>query len=145
MKQLIITIWIILGSCLAFNCIAQDTKEAALLSAELKRFQAMTQRDTQALRDMLADDLYYVHSNAMVETKAQHLTAIAKGSLIYISMQREQVQARMYKGIALTNGIVLVKGVLNGNEFDVKLRYSATYRKQKGHWLLANWQSTRIP
>jgi hypothetical protein len=142
-KQIPLIIWIILELGCAAH--AQSPKEAALLEMEQKRFQAMTQRDTSALREMLANDLYYIHSNAMVENKAQHLAAIAKGTLVYQSMQREQVQTRLYRKIALTNGVVLVKGILNGTAFDVKLRYTGTYRKSKSRWLLINWQSTRIP
>jgi ketosteroid isomerase-like protein len=145
MKRINYTIGIILGLSLILSSHAQSKTEESVLAVELQRFQAMTQRDTSALRNMLADDLCYIHSNALVENKAQHLAAIAKGSLVYQNMQREQVQTRLYKKIALTNGIVLVKGLLNGTAFDLKLRYTATYRKKKGRWLLANWQSTRIP
>jgi hypothetical protein len=105
----------------------------------------MERRDTIRLRQLLADDLFYLHSNAMSEDKSVHISAIAEGRLIYKKMLRERASVRKYGRTALVNGIVFVTGVLNGNPFEVRLAYSAIYRKKSGRWQLLNWQSTRIP
>lgn len=121
----------------------QSAAGRAVLNAEARRFEAMTRSDTLALRPLLAGDLVYIHSNGLTETRSEHLQNIAAGRLVYQTMQREAVQVRLYGKTALTNGIVHVTGILNGNSFDVRLRYTAVYRR-RGHWRLANWQSTRI-
>jgi len=129
---------------LPFYGLAQSKADRLILETEQQRFAYMVSRDTVALRPLLADDLVYIHSNAMQENKAGHLTAIATGRLVYASMLRETAQVRHYGKNALTNGIIRVQGVLNGNSFAVRLLYTAVYRRQHGQWQLVNWQSTRL-
>lgn len=123
---------------------AQSKFEQKVLAAEQKRFEAMTKADTAALGRMLASDLWYIHSNGMFETKAAHLAAIANQSLVYQRIEREEASVRRFgRKAALVNGTVKVLGVVNGSPFEVRLYYSALYRKKGAIWLLANWQSTR--
>jgi ketosteroid isomerase-like protein len=124
---------------------AQSTESDKVLANEALRFAAMTRADTSALKHLLAEDLVYVHSNAMVENKAEHLAAIASRKLVYEKMERESASVRFYGKTALVNGTVKVRGILKGNTFELPLLYLAVYRKKQGRWLLVNWQSTRIP
>lgn len=124
---------------------AQSKAQQKILDTELRRFEAMTRKDTALLRALLADDLVYLHSNTLTESKKEHITNIAAGRLIYEKMTREQVKVRRYGKTALTNGIVQVRGVLNEKTFEMRLAYTAVYRKKSGVWRLANWQSTRVP
>ena len=125
---------------------AQTATERVLLDTEARRFVAMTQRDTAFLKNALADDLVYIHSNALIETKTAHLAAIVTGQLVYENMTRESVSIRRYGSkMALHNGIVVVKGIIQGTPFQVRLQYTAVYRKKKNMWQLVNWQSTKIP
>ena len=125
------------------NAQAQDSQ--TILASEARRFEAMTQADTARLRPMLADDLVYVHSNAMKENKAEHLSAIASRKLVYKKMERQDAAVRFYGKTALVNGTIKVQGILNNNAFEVNLIYLAVYRKKRGIWQLVNWQSTKIP
>ncbi|MBV6442098.1 MAG: hypothetical protein EPGJADBJ_03797 [Saprospiraceae bacterium] len=125
--------------------LAQSKCDQKILDTELRRFEAMTRKDTHALRDLLADDLVYIHSNALTENKNEHIANIAAGRLIYEKMTREQALVRRYGKTALTNGVVQVRGILNEKTFEMRLAYTAVYRKKGGGWRLANWQSTRIP
>ncbi len=129
---------------LPFYGLAQSKTDRLILATEQQRFASMVSRDTVALRPLLADDLVYIHSNALQETKAAHLSAIATGRLVYASMLRETAQVRRYGKMALTNGIVRVTGVVNDTSFDVRLLYTAVYRRVRGQWQLVNWQSTRV-
>ena len=53
---------------------------------------------------------------------------------------------RAYKKTAVANGIIRVKGLYQGNFFDVQLGYTDVYVKIKGKWKLVAWQSgkTRV-
>lgn len=103
----------------------------------------MVRRDTILLRQLLADDLVYLHSNALQENKNEHIVAIASGKLVYEKMVREQASVRHYGRTALVNGTVVATGKFNEAPFQARLLYTAVYRKKCGKWLLANWQSTR--
>jgi len=123
---------------------AQTSKAQKVLAAEALRFEAMTRADTAALRPMLADELVYIHSNAMQENKSEHLSAIASKKLVYEKMDREKANVRFYGKIALVNGVVLVRGILKGNPFELRLLYLTVYRKKRDSWRLINWQSTKL-
>ena len=122
---------------------AQSQQAQKVLATESRRFEAMTKADTVALRTMLAEELVYIHSNALKENKLQHLAAIASGKLVYQKMERLEAHVRFYGKTALVNGLVKVQGVLNGNAFEIRLLYLAVYRKKQGNWLLVHWQSTK--
>lgn len=124
---------------------AQSTQARQVLDMESRRFSAMIQADTNALKLMLSDDLMYIHSNALRESKAAHLKAIGSRKLIYEKLDRKEAQVRFYGKTALVNGVVNAKGVLNGNPFDIMLVYTAVYRRKHGSWQLLNWQSTKMP
>ncbi|MBN8677796.1 MAG: nuclear transport factor 2 family protein [Chitinophagales bacterium] len=136
---------LILSGFLQQSAIAQNKLADAVLQFESKRFEAMTRADTASLRTMLSDDLIYIHSNALTEHKQDHLNAIASKKLIYKSMKREQAGVRLYGKTAIVNGTVAVQGILQNNDFSLRLLYTAIYRKKGKHWQLLNWQSTKIP
>lgn len=131
--------------CLNLTATGQNQSPHPVLEFELRRFDAMMRADTQALRSMLSDDLHYVHSNALVETREDHLKAIVAQKLVYKSIKREDTRVRLYGKTALVNGTVAVEGKINANDFAVRLLYSAVYRRHGKSWQLVNWQSTRIP
>ncbi|MFN0216907.1 MAG: nuclear transport factor 2 family protein [Saprospiraceae bacterium] len=122
---------------------AQSRQAQKVLDVEFRRFEAMTKADTAMLRDMLSEDLVYVHSNALKESKAEHIAHISMGKLVYKKIDRQEAKLRFYGKTALVNGIVNVQGILNGNAFEIRLLYSAVYRKKGKRWLLVNWQSTK--
>lgn len=125
---------------------AQASAVKILLDTETQRFAAMIARDTVQLRALLADELVYIHSNGLVESKKEHLQSIGSGHLVYNRMERApDTRVRHYGKWAITNGIVQATGVLAGNPFDFKLRYTAVYNWKHGKWRLVNWQSTRLP
>jgi ketosteroid isomerase-like protein len=124
---------------------AQTNTEKNILLTESRRFEAMIQKDTALLSGLLSDDLIYIHSNSLKESKKAHLAAIAARTVDYQKMSRGEVHVRRYGKVALTNGNIHVQGLLNGAAFDVQMLYTAVYKKKKKTWQLVNWQSTRIP
>ena len=128
-----------------FNLFGQNNSGAAILAVEQSRFEAMTRSDSVMLGGLLADDLVYIHSNALKESKSEHIQSIVSGKIVYQSMDRESVNVRLYGNIAISSGVIKVKGVFSGNPFEVKMLYTAVYRKKKRSWQLVNWQSTRLP
>ncbi|MCS7035748.1 MAG: nuclear transport factor 2 family protein [Saprospiraceae bacterium] len=124
---------------------AQSSKNPSVLQDELRRFDAMTRRDTAELSRWLSEDLIYRHSNGLLEDKRSHLEAIASGALVYEHMVRDSAQAQRYGRTALVNGVVRVRGRLQQAPFDVRLSYLAVYRKKGARWRLVRWQSTRLP
>ncbi len=141
-RRLLLSILLLFAIC-SLN--AQSKKAQQVLLNETRRFEAMMRADTAALKPMLAQELVYVHSNALKENKLEHLAAIATRKLVYQKMDREVANVRFYGKTALVDGVVKVQGILNGNAFEVRLLYIAAYRKKQGIWQIVHWQSTRTP
>ncbi len=122
------------------------TAQADVLASEDARFAAQTTRDTLSLSRLLADELVYIHSNALVETKADFIHSVGTGRIVYQRMTPEPARRVRALGrqAAIVDGIVHVTGQFQGNTFDMRLRYTAAYRRHKGAWRLVSWQSTRI-
>lgn len=136
----------ILGLWLCLQ-LSQLQAQPALLTAEDARFAAQVARDTRQLDIMLDDPLVYIHSNALVESRADFLESIQSGRIVYQSMQAEP--GRRLRSIGrrqrVVNGVVRVKGLYNQQDFSLRLRYTAVYTRKNNRWLLNSWQSTRIP
>jgi hypothetical protein len=117
-----------------------------LRASELSRFGAMQRADTAALRPVLADELVYTHSNAMVESREHHLELVGGRRTVYESLIPVVMRYALYGAdVALGNGVVKAKGILNGTPFDVILRVTTMHAWRDGRWQLVSWQSTRIP
>jgi hypothetical protein len=130
---------------LAFSTLSAQSKNAQkVLDNETRRFEAMTRADTTTLKLLLADELVYIHSNALKENKQEHLAAISSKKLVYEKMDREVATVRFYGKTALVNGIIRVRGILNNSSFEVRLLYLAVYRKKHGVWQMVHWQSTKM-
>jgi hypothetical protein len=137
-----VLILVLFHFCAPSSMFAQS---ADVLENERIRFNFMTAKDTAALSSMLSDDLLYIHSNGLTESKAEHLKAVGSGNITYLEMTPvNPVLVRKFRKGAYTYGDLHVRGIVNGNPFDITLHYSALYEKRHGRWLLLNWQSTKI-
>src|SRR5262245_63160698 len=99
---------------------AQDAK-AQVRSAELARFSAQVRRDTAALRSLLSDDLTYVHSNALAETKSHFIETVATGRIVYDSLVPIELDHRIFGNTAVGNGKVRAQVQMNGQTLKVEL------------------------
>jgi Domain of unknown function (DUF4440) len=114
-----------------------------ITTLQQKRFAAMMNKDTGYLRTCTDDDIVYIHSNGLVQDKAAFISSVGGGSIVYQQMTNKEQKVRIYKKAAIINGIVHVKGMLNGKDFEVDLRYTDVYIYKKG-WKMAAWQSLKL-
>ena len=57
---------------------------------------ALSARDFETARSLLADDLHYTHSSSSVDTKASLIEAITSGRSAYRKIERPQERIRVY-------------------------------------------------
>ena len=119
--------------------------EAALRRDEAGRFAAMMKADSLTVGRYLADELVYTHSNALVESRAQHLAGLASRTTVYESIAPVEMKYRWVGDVAVGAGTVKSKGSIGGTPFDVTLRVTTVHVERGGRWQLVAWQSTRIP
>ena len=116
-----------------------------IITLENRRIEAMINQDTQALDEILAEDLSYTHSTARVETKAEFISSVTSGRTQYRSMERDDVRVRRYGDTAVVTGHANVHVDANGREIKFQIRFIDVYAKRDDVWRMVAWQSTKLP
>ena len=139
---------IVIGVMLSAVGFAQAGKaEQQVLQAEKERFAAMIKGDRGALEKLLADDLTYIHSTALLQTKDEFIKSVLAGNIDYVSIvpSESDAKVRINGTTATATGLAAVNVIDNGNNRKIRIRYTTVYANRGGAWLLQNWQSTVIP
>ena len=142
--------FVLMAVMLAFSPMmsAQGGKaEQQVLQAEKDRFAAMVKGDRSALEKLLADDLTYTHSTALLETKEQFIKSVTSGTIDYVSIvpSESDAKVRVNGNTAIVNGVAAVNVIDTGKDRKIRIRYTTVYTNRGGAWLLQAWQSTVIP
>ena len=126
---------------------AMGKAEQAVLQAEKDRFAAMTKVDEAALNKLLADDLTYVHTSALMQTKKEFIDSLKSGAIKYVSMTPNEAdwKVRILGNVAIVNGAATVHVVDHGNDLNFRLRYTTVHANRSGSWQLLSWEATRFP
>jgi ketosteroid isomerase-like protein len=109
-----------------------------------QRFEAMVRQDFMALDRLIAEDVVYVHSDALVETKQEFIKKIHGGEMRYRSIDAPDPVIRIYGDAGVVTGQGKFAVTRGGADRDIELRYTAVYRRMGRVWQLVSWQSTRL-
>lgn len=126
----------------AQECSGTITVDEAL-QAEEARFKAQMAGDGPAMKRLFGDDLVYVHSSTVVDTKASFIESITSGAVKYRSMQRADPKVRTYGAIAIVTGSAKFEVTVKGENRSLDLLYSAIWVKRAGGLQFISWQATK--
>ena len=112
---------------------------------EQERLTAYVKSDVPALERIFADDMVYIHSNGVPDTKAAVLHSFASGELKISRFDAEEIKVRQIGDVMVAVGLVHVDLVNKGTAAKFDLRYTAIYVNQGGQWRLAHVQNARVP
>lgn len=101
-------------------------------------------RDLGRLERLLADDLTYTHSTAVVESRAQFLDSVRTGRTRYLEMTPTEVVVRLHGDVAIATGRVRMRVATAERELTFDARFTEVHVWRGGGWRLAAWQSTRL-
>jgi hypothetical protein len=125
------------------DCSGTITVEEAL-KAEEARFAAQMAGDVAAMQRLFGDDLVYIHSSTLEDTKASFIESIRSGNVKYRSMQRGDVKVRTYGCIAIVSGRAKFEVTARGQELSLDLLYHAVWAKRAAGAQFVSWQATRV-
>ena len=103
-----------------------DAEQLLVLYQQARYCQAMTEQDTDTMRDMISEDMIFTHMSGRQQSREEYLADIENGSLRYFT-------------IGIANPVVDVDGnfasitytaVLNANAYGAR----GTYRMSGTHW-----------
>jgi ketosteroid isomerase-like protein len=118
--------------------------EREVLKADEGRVKALVANDVDALEQLLGDDLTYVHSNGMVDTKASYLDGLRSGRSRYLTMDMSDIAVRSLGDTALINARFSARVKVGDNEVNPIARVLIVYAKRDGRWQMVAWESTSI-
>jgi hypothetical protein len=119
--------------------------EQEVLAADGERVRALLANDFGALETLLGNDLTYVHSNGMLDTKASYIDSLRSGASRYLTMDMSDVSVRaLSEDVAVINAKFEARVLVRGGEVNPKPRVLMVYARRDGRWQMVAWQSTPI-
>jgi hypothetical protein len=113
------------------------------LAAEDARFKAQMGGDDTAMNKLFGDDLVYIHSSTVVDTKKSFIESITSGNVKYRTMSRGESRVRTYGGVAIVSGSAKFEVTVKGENRTLDLLYHAVWAKRAGGPQFISWQATK--
>ncbi len=123
---------------------AQSKIESLVQNLETRRFEAMIQKNEKVLNEILADELVYIHSSALVDDKKTYIESIVSGKSNYKKVEVIESKIRTYKTSAVVTGMAKITIAPNEKETIINLRYTDVYQKIGKNWQMVSWNSVKI-
>ena len=126
--------------------LAADKSADAVKAQEKLWASATVAGDEAALRQVLADDLSYTHSNGDTDTKTAFIGNLKTGARKYHKLDHESMDVRVYGNTAiLTATAQVATSQKGGSVTPAHLRFIHVWVWQNGRWQLVAHQSLRLP
>jgi hypothetical protein len=126
----------------AQECSGTITVEEAL-QAEDARFKAQMSGDGAAMKKLFGEDLVYIHSSTVVDTKQSFIESITSGNVKYRSMNRGESKVRTYGSVAIVSGSAKFEVTVKGENRTLDLLYHAIWAKRLAGTQFISWQATK--
>jgi hypothetical protein len=109
-------------------------------------YAAMIALDYATFDDLLSDDLSYIHSTGVVESKAGYLAGLRQGLYEYASITRRDGGTQVFATCAVTRGMIdMMVGATGSAKAMIRLQHVLVWVRQGATWRLTLRQATRIP
>jgi hypothetical protein len=128
----------------AQECSGTITVEEAL-AAEDARFKAQMSGDVAAMQKLFGEDLVYIHSSTVEDTKASFIESIRSGNVKYRRMTRGEIKVRAYGCVAIVSGRSTFEVTVKGEDRTLNLLFHAVWAKRAAGVQFISWQATKLP
>src|SRR5271170_308440 len=118
-----------------------------VMELEKRRVEAMVANDVTRLGPLLDEQLTYIHSSAVKDSRHEYLGSIREGHLAYRDCRPDYAQiVSLGPRSFLVNGRVALAIELDGRPFQLDNLFVAVWKAgDDGEWRLISWQSTPVP
>jgi 4-hydroxy-4-methyl-2-oxoglutarate aldolase len=108
-------------------------------------YAALATNDAAAFDDLFSDDVTYVHSTSIAETKAENIAGQRHGVHRHGPTTTVNRRTRILGDVAVTHGVIDMIDTAHGDPFSIRLRQTLVWVREDGVWRLLVRQATRIP
>lgn len=124
-----------------FAAMPKADDEKAVLAA-IKQYQdGMVNHDPASVAKVLADDLSYTHSSALMENKADVLKGIT-GVVKYNSIEFKSTKVRQYGNTVITSHEAMFNSPTAASHVYVTMVW---VKQAAGNWQMVQRQATKLP
>ncbi|MEI7783976.1 MAG: nuclear transport factor 2 family protein [Betaproteobacteria bacterium] len=117
----------------------QSMAQAVLQAEELRR-QALLAGDLECLDALLAPGLVYVHSSGGQDSKASYLEHMRKGSLKYLAMTFDALEAHPASYCCIVTGRMSAEVTRQGQPMSIRSLFMTVWAPAPGTIAQAVWQ-----
>jgi len=104
---------------------------------------ALLNKDSAGLSNLLADDVSYGHSSGMIQSKAELVRDVVSGVQDYRSIDPSDMNVRIFGNTAIVNMKAKVKLLSSGNPMDLNLAVVLVWIKKDKDWKLEARQAVK--
>ena len=116
-----------------------------IVVAEKALYRAMIAQDFSALDELLADDVMYIHSTAVAETKQGYFEGVRQGLYEYAAIESRDVSVRRCGDMAVQTGTVtMTVGARDMPKAPITLLFTLGWKREQQRWRLWQRQATRV-
>jgi ketosteroid isomerase-like protein len=133
---------IVFAACIG-ECLADDSSD--VIDTQQRRLRAMVEADRVALEALLADDLVYIHTTGVIDTKSSLIESIVSGIVDYTRLVTTDATLRLAGNVAIVTGTADLGVLAGGTAHAAIIRFTEVYVDTDDGWRLVSWQSTRVP
>lgn len=119
---------------------AMSEEETAVLYQQAKYCQAMTDADTDTMKELVSEDMVFTHMSGRQQTRDEYFADVEDGSLRYFTIGIDSPVVEVDGDVAS----VTYTSVLNANAYGAR----GTYRMKGTHWFEkrnGDWISVNAP
>lgn len=100
--------------------------------------------DGAALGKLMSEELAFVHSDGRIESKTAYVKNMLAGDTQYAEAKTAEVRTmEPAPGVVILIGAQQMRKRLGPTWSEVKLRFMAVWREERGTWRMVAWQSMR--
>ena len=115
-----------------------NEEELAILYAQARYCQAMTDADIETMRELVSEDMVFTHMSGMQQTREEYFADVADGSLNYFTIGIEDPVIT----VDGEKGQITYTSVLNANAYGARGTYRMKgthhYEKRDSAWIAVN-------
>jgi hypothetical protein len=131
---------LMLSGAKAADCDGAITADEALKAEDA----AQASSDFDAMGRLYGDDLVYVHSSALIDSKASYIER-QRSALHYRAMRRSNVRVRAYGCLAIITGVGDFDVPQNGQDSTSRILFHSIWAKRGPDLQFVSWEATAIP
>lgn len=115
-----------------------DEEQTAVLYQQAKYCEAMTEADTNTMRELVSEDMVFTHMSGRQQTREEYFADVEDGNLRYFTIGIDSPVVEVDGDVAS----ITYTSVLNANAYGARGTYRMNgthwFEKREGSWIAVN-------